>query len=214
MKTDLSQLKKWVFSPIFSVTSILVFLVPTLYLLFFFYARNEELNNLDKRITLLQKKELHLKQAEEREKIFLKEMAVADHFYLDKYVETLVFLEPEIQKLKLAGVALEENTPANKRWRFLEESNRILFHKENMRTSSLLKETEEKQVRPVEMHEQDLKRVLSLVEGVTISSYGPKENMPQFLIKNFELSKKSLSAQEGVFVISMELLKREGVKQF
>src|ERR1700722_20248260 len=115
MEIDLSQLKKWIFSPPLQIATALCLLLPTLYLLFFFYMRSEELNNLDQRITLLQSKALHIKQAQEKENNFLKEMAVADHFYLDKYVETLVLLEPEIKKLRQAGASSEENTPAHKR---------------------------------------------------------------------------------------------------
>lgn len=214
MKIDSARIKKLLFSPGPQAVVAALLLLPSCFLLFLFYLKTEELDSLEEQLSLLHIKALHLKQAQEKESLFLKEMAVADHFYLDKYIETATFLEPEIKKLQQSCKQLEENTPSHKRLRFLEESNRLLFTEENVHRSTLIQEAEEKQVHPVEMNDQDLKRVLSLIEGVPISPFHSKENSPQFLIKNFELSKKSLSAQEGVYLINMELLKRAGVKQF
>ncbi len=66
-----------------------------------------------------------------------------------------------------------------------------------------------RQQTPIELNEEDLKRLLCLIEGATIWPYGPKEGRPQLIIKDFTLSKKELPSQEKVYVVSIQLIKRE-----
>jgi len=64
----------------------------------------------------------------------------------------------------------------------------------------------------VEVNEEDLKRLLCLIEGTTIWPYGPKEGRPLLIIKDFKLSKKELFSKEKVFSLSMQLIKRENLE--
>jgi len=131
-----------------------------------------------------------------------------DPHYLDKYIETLTFLVPELKKLE----ASENTEEMQKRLQFIKDgANRLVFSEEEVRMAERLREIEEKQQHSVEMNEEDLKKLLCLIEGVTIWPYGPKEGRPQLIIKDFKLSKKKLSSQDKVFVVSMELIKRENI---
>ena len=74
----------------------------------------------------------------------------------------------------------------------------------------LFREVEEKQKHPVEINEEDLKKIISVLEGVDISPYLSPEKHPQFIVKQFDLTKKTdEDSKEKVFILSMQLLKRE-----
>jgi hypothetical protein len=86
---------------------------------------------------------------------------------------------------------------------------RLVFVEEAVRSTELFREVELSQQQPVEVNEEDLKRLLCLIEGVTIWPYGPKEGRPLFIIKDFKLSKQELPSKEKVFLIAMQLIRRE-----
>lgn len=133
-----------------------------------------------------------------------------DPHYIDKHIESLTFLLPEIRKLELMVEENPENIGASKRLFFLKGGgNRLLFKEEGIRSGSGLREMEEIQQSPVEMNEEDLKKLLCLIEGITIWPYGPKEGKPQLIVKDFKLSKKQTIAQQHVFLVSLQLIKRE-----
>jgi hypothetical protein len=135
-----------------------------------------------------------------------------DPHYLDKNVETLTFLLPEVKKLESLLAENPEEEQLGRRLQFLKNGNRLIFSEEQIRTNDLFTEVEEKQQNPVEMNEEDLKKLLCLIEGITIWPYGPKEGRPQLIIKDFRLSKKELSSQEKVYVVSIQLIKRENLE--
>lgn len=102
------------------------------------------------------------------------------------------------------------NVDLQRRLQFLKStSNRLIFIEEKRRKAKGFVEIEEKQQYPVEVNEEDLKRTLSLIEGMTIWPYGPKENPPQLLIRGLELTRKESASQEKVFLLRMHLLRRE-----
>lgn len=90
-----------------------------------------------------------------------------------------------------------------------EGKNRLLFSEEKIRSKDKMREVFEKQQHPVEINDEDLKQLLCVIEGVTIWPYGPKEGKPQLIIQDFQLSKKRTHAQDHVFVVNMNLIKRE-----
>lgn len=180
------------------------------YFLFHFLSQLSAYNHFQDEIDRIQRKNTQLQALHQKESLFLSALKNPDHFYIDKHLETLCFLEPEIKKLE---ATLKEN-PADeslkKRLHFLKEGpNRLLFSEIQTRQQGHFQEVEEKQQHIVEMNEEDLKKLLSLVEGITIWPYGPKEKRPQLIIKDFQLSKKENAPQEFVYVINMHLIKRE-----
>ena len=150
---------------------------------------------------------------ENKEAAILSALKNPDSHYLDKYVETLTFLLPEMKKLEAFQREHPEDEQISKRLFSLKATqNRLTFSEEQIRTNALFREVEEKQQHPIEMNEEDLKKLLCLIEGVTIWPYGPKEGRPLFIIKDFTLCKKELFAKEKIFVVSMQLIKREAVE--
>lgn len=136
----------------------------------------------------------------------------ADHFYIDKYLETQTFLEPEIESLQkiTSNKNYPEDEAVRKRLEHLSgQGNAMIFTEGVVQTYPLFQETTETLVHPVEINIADLQEILALVEGVEIGSYKPAPNRPQLLILDFKLDKKSPNDKNDVYLLNLKLLKRE-----
>lgn len=194
------------------------FLLPYLAVLLlaplpFFYSccrlwtQMHRLETLEERIDLARTKAKKLALFKESEGALLTHPKSPDHFYIDKYLESLIFLMPEITKLQTLST---QNDQTQKRLQFLSDGqNRLLFAEDKVRKNDHTEEIEERQQRPVEMNEEDLKRVLSLIEGVRIGALSPPEHRPQLIVKEFELLKKGSPLEDAVYLVQMQLIKRE-----
>ncbi len=186
--------------------------LPLLYCLFHFFAQLFAYENLADEMQRIYIKSAQLQTLHQKETDFLTSLKNPDHFYIDKHLETLCFLEPEIKKTEALLLDSPNDESLKKRLHFLKEGpNRLLFSEIQTRQQNHFQEVEEKQQHFVEMNEEDLKKTLSLIEGVTIWPYGPKEKRPQLIIQDFQLSKKEISSQEFVYAINMHLIKRESL---
>jgi hypothetical protein len=136
----------------------------------------------------------------------------ADHFYIDKHLETLLFLEPEIESLK--AVSDNPNFPQDenvkKRLDYLQGGgNNMAFTEGVVQSTPYFQEVAETLVHPVEVNLNDLKTILCRIEGVQIGSCVPPPHRPQLLILDFKIEKKNVSEKNQVFQLNLKLLKRE-----
>ncbi len=150
--------------------------IPFLYLLFSFYFDIQRIDELQTRIEILQSKALLVQKQKQTQSELIKALDHADHFFIDKHLESLHMLR---------------------------------FSEEIVRKADGIQEMEEVQIEPIQVDDEDLKRILSVVEGIQIGPYSPPENSPQLIIKQFNLTKKSHNPQESIFVLNMQLIKRE-----
>jgi hypothetical protein len=205
-------------SPLKLSNAILWFLLiaaplPYLVFLFNFIFGIQKLQQLEEKVEKLHAKTALAQEIQRKESLLLASLKNPDPHYLDKNVESLTFLLPEIKKLEAIQSENPDEEQIGGRLQFLKEgSNRLTFAEEQIRTNEIFREIEEQQQHPVEMNEEDLKKLLCLIEGITIWPYGPKEGRPQLIIKDFKLSKKEISSQEKAFVVSMQLIKRENLE--
>jgi hypothetical protein len=184
---------------------------------FFFFLMNfifgiQKMNELEQEMERIHSRSVLSQEILRKESSLLNSLKNPDHHYLDKHIETLTFLLPEVKKLEAISVENPHDEQIIKRLQFLKEGgNALVFSEEQIRNNDIFREIEEKQQHPIEINEEDLKKLLCLIEGITIWPYGPKEGRPQLIIKDFKLSKKEISPQEKVFIISMQLIKRENL---
>ncbi len=150
-------------------------------------------------------KAAHMQQIQHRESVLLAPLKGSDPRYLDRQLESLHFALPEIKKLE----AMRADHPDVEKVIQRLKEERLVFVEEAVRSNELFREVELRQQQPIEVNEEDLKRLLCLIEGVTIWPYGPKEGRPLFIIKEFKLSKQELPSKEKVFLIAMQLIRRE-----
>jgi hypothetical protein len=184
---------------------------------FFFFLMNfifgiQKVNELEQEMDRIHSRAVLSQEILRKESSLLNSLKNPDPHYLDKHIETLTFLLPEVKKLEAISIENPQDEQILKRLQFLKEGgNALVFSEEQIRNNEIFREIEEKQQHPIEINEEDLKKLLCLIEGITIWPYGPKEGRPQLIIKDFKLSKKETSPQEKVFVISMQLIKRENL---
>jgi hypothetical protein len=136
----------------------------------------------------------------------------ADHFYIDKYLETLVFLEPEIETLQriVTDKNFADDERIKKRLEFLtSEGNSLIFSEGVVQTFPTYQETMETLVHPVEVDAKDIQKILAKVEGVEMGGVTPGPNRPQLFITDFKLSKKKVSDKREVYILNMKFIKRE-----
>lgn len=141
-----------------------------------------------------------------------KHYSQADHFYIDKYLENLSFLKPETEALQtvVENKSFAGDETVKKRLELLTgNENKLLFSEGNIQSYPFFQETTSSLVHPVEMNLNDLKKTLSLIEGVPIGEFTSAPNKPQLIITDFKLDRKEITEKNDVFLINMKLLKRE-----
>lgn len=136
----------------------------------------------------------------------------ADHFYIDKNLETITLLEPEIESLK--GMLNNPNFPDDenikKRIEALTgEANSLVFTEGVVQSTPVMQEVTETLVHPVEVNVDDIQQILCKVEGITMGTCIPPPDRPQLIILDFKIEKKNASEKNQVFLLNLKLLKRE-----
>lgn len=199
----LIQCGKFFFSRLSPLIFFTFLLCPLLWVLFYLYLQMNEMNDLEMRLgSALRKGKTALERKERKEK-FLACHADSDPYFLDQHIESASFLQKEKEEVQSLLHAFPHNESIQDRLKFLAgEENKLQFTEENIRSSALIKETDEKQRHPVQMSEQDLQQILSIIEQ-------PRGQSPQFLIRDILLKRTLTPLQTEVFEVEMNLLKRE-----
>lgn len=135
-----------------------------------------------------------------------------DHFYIDKHLETLTFLQPEAKELqKIAinpNVVVGENI-VKRLDQLTGPNNALQFVEGVVQSYPYFQETTESLAHTVEVDTEDLQELLAKIEGVQIGSYGPAEHRPQLVITELKLDKKAVRENSEVYQLNLKLLKRE-----
>lgn len=186
-------------------------LIPLIFVIVSFYYQISHLNELENSIAHVHDKALIREKKQAINMAVIDHFREADHFYIDKYLETLIFLEPEIESLQ--KLSLNKNfafdDTVKKRLEMLTSSNTLSFTEGVVQTYPTFQETTETLVHPVEVNVDDIQEILSRIEGVNLGSYIPPSNLPQLIIMDFKIDRKSLSERNEVYVLNLKFLKRE-----
>ena len=189
-----------------------LFLLPAIGCLFGVQWKMERLQELEQTISVLQSQSLEVSSRQKKNDSCLAELTQADRSYLDKHLESLTLLETEMRRLQAVMQHQKESTHLARRLEFLKSGeNRICLVEEKRRSDNKLQEIEEKLQHPVEMNEEDLKKLLVLIEGVSINPYSPIQGRPQLIFRDFDLTKQMAPSEEEVYVIDLKLIKREPI---
>ncbi len=203
--------KTILFHPLFLACIIVGSLVPVCGAINHLFTRNEQISFALEKVDLLEKKGRYLSWIKKNEEQILGQIKNSDPLYMEKICQSLTFLEAEKNKWLSVIDHVEEKDPIRKRLDFLESSqNRLSFEETKFRKGPLFQEVEERQKQPIELSEEDLKKLLSSLEGIPIQSLDVSVGRPYILITHFDLSKKTLlETKEKVYMLSTEILKRE-----
>lgn len=187
-------------------------LIPLALVIFTFFNELQTLDHLEQRIETVQHKALQKEKKQAVNLAIRNHFKDADHFYIDKHLETLTFLEPEIESLQklVSSNHYIENEAIRKRLEWLTSStNTLAFSEGVVQSYPTFQETTETLVHPVETDLSDVRKILSRIEGIQIGPYLPIPNRPQLIILEFKLDKKEITEKNEVFTLNLKLLKRE-----
>lgn len=187
-------------------------MVPVLLVLFNIWQKVEAVDVLESRIERVQEKAITRDVKQSTNIAVIDHYRGSDNFYLDKYIEKLQLLEPEVESLQriINNKKFADDEEARKRYeQLVGPSNALMFNEGAVIRYPLFREVVETQVRPVEVNIQDIQRILSLVEGIPLGGNTIPDKHPQLIILDFRLDKKRLSEDNDVFQLNMRLLKRE-----
>jgi hypothetical protein len=143
--------------------------------------------------------EMRLKQARQAvNREVVEVFGEADHFFVDRELETLELLGDERRELERL-LEEEPGLPSKEVLGRLERlrANGVMFAEEKVVRKGGVMEVEERLVRAVEVDMDDVKAVLDRVEGVG-------QGRPQMIVTEFGLRRKG-----EVFEMEMRFLKRE-----
>ncbi|MCB1110293.1 MAG: hypothetical protein KDK64_04875 [Chlamydiia bacterium] len=184
--------------------------LPTLLAAFAISRQKEQLEEAKAAIDCLVIKMERLKELQKDQHQFFKTYGEVDPYYLDHAIESMQFLKPEVEALRLvvSSPAFKACDRLKQRLQMLSQGNNAFIFSEGPRkTVGKLEETELFQKRPVELSRDDLKQVLSVVEGIPIGEVVIPPGRPQMIVKQFHLSKKKLAERE-TYQLEMQLIKR------
>lgn len=190
---------------------IAVGIIPLLLAIFYFFSEQESISMLSSTLETVQEQAILTEKKQSLNNAVRLHYKDADHFYIDKQLETLAFLEPEIESLQnvVSNRNFTEDVQIRKRLEFLTNGNTLVFSEGVVQAMPTFQETLESLVHPVEVNIDDIKKILAKVEGVTIGNYTPGLNRPQLIIIDFKLDKKQALDNNEVFQLDLKLLKRE-----
>lgn len=188
-----------------------VCLLPPLFAICLFFTKLHEIERVENLLTLAQ--EAHLlkeKKTKENQQI-IATYKDADHFYIDKYLEALTFLEKEVEQLT---TLVEGDIPVtgeiHRRYEKLTSpDNQLHFVEGQVLATKEFQETLETLTRPIELSLEDLLQLLVRIEGVQIGTLTPPPKRPHLLITDCTLEKKQPKEGYDVFSMQLKVLKRE-----
>lgn len=195
------------------IYGLLLGLLPLIFVIMNFYSQANRLDDLEVMIHSLEDKAMMREKKQAINMAVIDHYREADHFYIDKNLETLTFLDPEIENLQ--KLVNNKNTAFDdtikKRLDFLTKDNKLIFTEGVVQSSPQFQETTETLVHSVEVNMDDVLKILSRIEGVTIGPFSPPSNPPQLIILDFKIERKGVSEKNEVYNLNLKLLKREFV---
>jgi hypothetical protein len=139
----------------------------------------------------------------------------SNHFYIDQEIETISPLKDELQTLNrilsLGFHAQEDQFRRRLQWH-TGGQNKISFVEGNVKAYSDFQETQESLAHTVECDLNDIKAILSRIEGVSFDANDTlPPNRPHLIIVDWKMEKKKSPTQD-VYGLDVKLIKREYLK--
>jgi hypothetical protein len=187
-------------------------LLPLGIVFLFFLSDLDQINSLEYALQDVQEQALRVERKQSTNIATRNLYVSADHFYIDKELETLRFLEPEIEELKkiVENPNYIEDEQTRKRLEFLtSKQNQLTYSESNVQSNPFFQEVTETSLHPVEINTEDLKKILTLIEGREINENKVPANKPQLIFLEFKLDKKNIRENSQVYELNTKLLKRE-----
>ena len=178
---------------------------PACFALFHTLEKKKEWEAVSERLLVVQNLSESKARKQYLNNIVRQNFADADPLYLENQLEALPFLKKERETLEklIQSPTFTGNESAEKRYSFLaSKANHLEFIQGSLHSAEGVEEAVCHLSHPIEMDTQDLKEVLTRIEG-------SRKGRPQLIITDFKLLKKAHANGNEVFEVNMKLLKRE-----
>jgi len=177
-------------------------MVPLFLMIWRLEEKSTKLQAWTKKVELLEEKALSAKNLKTARESVWQQAKTCNPHYLTEVVEALPLLRPEQSRVQALARQYPAHTALQDRLSFLQgDKNRIRFTEQNHRFGSLFQETEYNMQNTVQMNEDDLRKFLTLIEEAS-------QGRPLLIVKDFQLKKLKEKADEIVYNIQVELIKR------
>ncbi len=187
-------------------------LIPTLLSLWVLQGKKQDLKFAQIRIEEIHKKAIEINRQNKINAAVFAQIKESDPKYLQKELETLPLLESELRRLETILVHHKDNAILHRRLDFLKSGqNNFSLSEAKRRTGEQFQEVDLSLAHPVEMDDEDVKKMLTSIEGVPINNYPTKQGRPQLLIREFDLVKETSNLGEDIFLVKWNLLQREAL---
>ncbi|CDZ79856.1 hypothetical protein BN1013_00356 [Candidatus Rubidus massiliensis] len=187
-------------------------LLPIILVFSYFWTKANKYTEIQDSFLVLADKALSKEKKHALNKIVHQTYREADHFYIDKHLETLDLLESEQETLQkiLAKPSFTEDESTKKRLEYLQSSsNKLSFAEGVVQSYPFFQETAESLVHPVEVNAEDIQKILAHIEGKEIGLFKCAPKCPQLIITDFKIERKASQDKNEIFQLTMKLLKRE-----
>lgn len=187
-------------------------LIPTLLALWGLQMKKQDLKIAQIKIEKIHKKAIEIDRHNEMNAAIFAQIKESDPRYLEKELATISLLESELKRLETILVHHKDNAVLHRRLDFLKSGkNNFSLNEAKRRTGDQFQEVDISLAHPVEMDDEDIKHMLTSIEGIPINSYPTKQGRPQLLIRNFDLVKETNNLGEDIFLVKCNLLQRESL---
>lgn len=187
-------------------------LLPSFFFLAAFFSQKGSLDDVEEKLDAVEQLALTQEKRQAQNLTVINHFKDADHFYIDKRLESLVPLEPEVEALQkiVAHKNFTDDEEIKKRLDFLTGGgNSLRFTEGVVQTFPQFQETTETLIHPVEVNLSDVQKILAMIEGVKVGAFEPAIDRPQLIILDFKLEKKKIHEKNEVYLMNIKLLKRE-----
>lgn len=190
---------------------VLLGLVPVFFAGLHVINRVRQVSDAERALTATHEKLVLEESREGLNRAIREKFSEADHHYIDKNLEALTLLTTEQETLSTVSKQKTGifDDRLLERLKKLKTENHLVFAEGVVQAYPQFQETSETLTHPVEVSVEDVKRILTMVEGVDIDGYHAVETAPQLIVTQFTLSRKKISERHEVFELNMKLLKRE-----
>lgn len=192
-----------------------IFVLANGFLLYDFFTKEKIIAVLMSDVEELSEKSTQVAKENEYKARFKQHFFGADSQFLNKQLEPLSFLKGEVEFLKtIANMpGLARFGPIKKRIDHLtSRNNQIILEEVGRKNKFGFLEVEYKMHHPIDVDEDDIEKILSVLEDVEIKNNINSIKRPQIFIKEFSIKRNINPNLNETFILDMKLLQREMIQ--
>ena len=166
-------------------------------------------------IDTIEGKIVRLIENQKEQQYFINKYKGFDPNYIENTLETLSFLNQEVEVLKEAHDHKDLKGAGGVKKRLdhlLSPNNQLVFIKQPLQETPVLEESFLRQSSKVELNTGDLKNLLTLVEDLGTDNTLLQTQKPQLVVQSFHLNREELFEKESCF-LEMNLICRKPKNQ-